>query len=213
MKRPIILTLIISVFILTGCTTNQLTNTDQKIEKNQPSKITASKNVDTDKLTEKTNSKFSIPEIGIKIVFPNKYTITKNREENRRGSFVSYDFNYQKSPSFQEIQFFTKESIKQFAANCEVNTTCFFGDYPDLTRYNGQKNAFKTGKAYKEYELKKFNNRNYFVSNFKCIGARCVIREYTTFIGNTKIDMWITMADNTQINTADNLFEKFEIIE
>lgn len=186
---------------------------------------------------QKPNVEFTIPEAQTKIAIPNGYTITKNNEENRRGSFISFDFYQEDSlPLFQEIQFFSDSSIKKFNENCKKDSPCFFGDYPDLTRYNGQKEAFKNKENYLNYELKKFNNRYYFISNINCTGDSCVIREYTTFLdamqihskqmpdGNqigefitvtaaNKVDIWIIMEDDSQANQADHLFEKFEIIE
>ncbi len=204
MKKTITLMAILSAFFLTGCATNNQTIVSQ--DPNETKQI--------DEITEKTEDGFLITEAEIKIVLPEEYIITKNTEKNRRGSFVSYDFSFKTQlPLFQEIQFFSEESIKQFTSNCGGDSPCFFGDYPNLTRYNGQKNAFNKGETYEKYELKKFGDRNYFVSNFKCTGDSCVIREYTTFINDTKIDIWITMADETQVNAADNLFEEFEIIE
>jgi hypothetical protein len=202
MKNTIVLMVIISAFFLTGCATNSQTTEDKS---------------DGSELTIKTDNEFLIPEAGINIVLPEEYTITKNTENNRRGSFVSYDFALKALPShhqiFQEIQFFSEESIKQYTSNCGNDGPCFFGDYPDLTRYNGQKYAFNNKESYSSYELKKFDDRYYFVSNFKCTGDSCVIREYTTFIGDTKIDTWINMENDAQADQADLLFKKFEILE
>jgi len=156
---------------------------------------------------------FTIPEVGIKASFPNSYSLLKNNEQNRRGSFVSYDFqqsgNYQ-TPSFYELQFFSEESIRNFTKSCE-DTMCFEGDYPDLTRYSGQKTAFAQGKDYQSFKLQKFGTRNWFVSSHRCSGDSCVIREYTTFLGNTKLDAWIMMGDSTEEKQADTLFAQFKI--
>jgi hypothetical protein len=156
---------------------------------------------------------FSIPEVGIKVTFPNSYSLAKNSEANRRGSFVSYDFqqsgSYQ-APNLYELQFFSEESIKNFAKGCE-DTMCFEGDYPDLARYSGQKTAFAQGKDYQNFKLQKFGTRNWFVSSHRCTGDSCVIREYTTFLGNTKLDAWIMMADATKEQKADTLFAQFKI--
>ena len=148
----------------------------------------------------------------IKINFPKNYTISKNTEKNRRGSFVSYDFKTEQLdfPQINEIQLFSKESIKTFNEKCE-NEICFFWDYPNSERYNNQKNAINNNSTYWKYKLKKFNNRNYLVSNHKCNGDSCVMREYTTFIDDTKIDIWIVIKDNTENNKADRLFENFYI--
>ena len=215
MKKVIILTVIISTFFLAGCTTNNKTAVQEphQVEDSQP--INApQENGETREITGKTGDRFLIPEVGIEIVFPREYTISKSTETNRRGSFVSYDFGYKSPlPAFQEIQFFSEASVKQFTDNCDVDSPCFFGDYPDLERYNNQKTAFDTSTDYGKYEFTKFGDRDYFVSNFKCTGDSCVIREYTTFIDDTKIDIWIIMADDTQVDAADSLFKEFEIIE
>lgn len=164
--------------------------------------------------TTPTDAKtFSIPEVGIKVTFPNNYSLEKNSETNRRGSFVSYDF--QRSGSFQtphlyELQFFSEESIKNFAKSCE-DTMCFEGDYPDLARYAGQETAFAQSKDYQNFKLQKFGTRNWFVSSHRCVGDSCVIREYTTFLGNTKLDAWIMMADSSEEQKADTLFTQFKI--
>jgi len=219
MKKTILLTAVISAFFLAGCTIYNQTTVQEpnQVKEIQPTETVPQEELEnsgTNEITEKTNEGFLIPEAGIKIMLLDEYTITKNSEANRRGSFVSYNFSYKSPlPTFQEIQFFNKESIKQFTANCGIETPCFFGDYPDLERYNGQKNAFNSGNDYGNYELKKFGDRNYFVSNFRCTGDSCVIREYTTFIDDMKIDLWITMEDNTQVSAADSLFREFEIIE
>src|SRR3989344_800880 len=36
---------------------------------------------------------FFVPEVGVSVLFPNKYLLSKSKEQNRRGSFVSYDFD------------------------------------------------------------------------------------------------------------------------
>lgn len=156
---------------------------------------------------------FTIPEAGIKVSFPDKYSLTKNDELNRRGSFVSYDFqqsgNYQ-TPNLYELQFFSEESIRNFAKECE-NTLCFEGDYPDIARYSGQKIAFAQNKDYQNFKLQKFGSRNWFVSSHECVGDSCVIREYTTFLDSTKFDAWIMMGNSTEEKQADTLFAQFKI--
>lgn len=219
MKKVLVVGVIMSAFFLSGCS-NKPKN-DNPAQKQTPAPIgTLDQNGveenTTPKITEKTQGdlkEFTISEAGIKIEFPKDYEIVKNTEENRRGSFASYDLsNKGNLPSFQEIQFFSKESIEKFTKNC-ADSPCFFGDFPNTERYNGQKNALEANKDYLVYKLKKFDDRSYFTSNFKCNGDSCVIREYTTFIGSTKIDVWITMENESQIIEADKLFESFKIIE
>lgn len=220
MKKVLATGVIMSAFFLSGCSNNSLKN-DIPTQKQTPVPVSTQdqnrvEENTTPKITEKTQGdlkEFTISEAGIKIEFPKDYEIVKNTEENRRGSFASYDFSNKGSlPSFQEIQFFSKESIDKFAKNC-ADGPCFFGDFPNIERYNGQKNAFEANKDYLKYKLKKFDDRYYFTSNFKCEGDSCVIREYTTFIGSTKIDVWITMANESQVIEADKLFGNLKIIE
>jgi hypothetical protein len=141
----------------------------------------------------------------------------KSEEINRRGSFVSYDFipsgGYQ-TPYLQEIQFFTAESIEQFTQNCSGASPCFFGDYPDLDRYYGQLKAYKELADFEDFELRRFADRYYFVSNHPCEGDACVIREYTTFFsGDIKVDVWVLMEDESQTQQSDMLFLSFHIQE
>lgn len=156
---------------------------------------------------------FFIPEIGIKVDFPNDYSLEKNSEPNRRGSFVSYDFKqlekYQ-TPRLYELQFFSEESIENFIKSCE-NTLCFDGDYPDLTTYFGQKNAFAQSVDYQNFKIQKFGTRNWFVSSHECVSDECVIKEYTTFLDDIKFDVWMYMTDLNEEPEADLLFAQLGI--
>lgn len=96
-------------------------------------------------------------------------------------------------------------------SQCCGGALCFEGDYPDPTRYEGQKSAFAQGKDYETYRLQSFGNRNWFVSNLSCVGDSCIIREYTTFLGDIKLDVWIMMADSSEDQEADALFAQFAI--
>lgn len=162
-----------------------------------------------------------IPELNIKISYPDPYFLMSDLEENRRGSFMHYiwDNPGRNMPGYidsgvglSEIQFFSRESIEKFNAECEV-TLCFEGDFPDVERYDGQKQAFLEISDYKNYHLFVFNGENYLVANIPCSGDSCVIREYTTFIGDTKVDIWIRMENDNLGEQADQLFGQLSIIE
>ncbi len=155
---------------------------------------------------------FPLPEVQTKVTLPGGYELEKSDETNRRGSFVSYDLEKidQQTPYITELQFFSENSISDFMEKC-ADSTCFFGDYPDLARYNGQKTAFLQKRNYGKYELDEINGRNWFVSSHDCTGDTCVIREYTTFLEDTKLDVWIMMASDVEEHVADNIFTKFKI--
>jgi hypothetical protein len=156
----------------------------------------------------------TLPELELQIRVPVGYDVIKNNEPNRRGSFVSFDFvrtGESETPYLYEIQFFSEASIRDFTMNCQE--PCFFGDYPDLERYRGQKAAFETSSNYQHYRLGRFGDRHYFVSHHSCVGDRCVIREYTTFLGDTKVDVWVLMDDVSQLLQSDILFSAFEIAQ
>ena len=100
-------------------------------------------------------------------------------------------------------------------ARCPIRLRCFEGDSPDAARYIGQKDALKKLSDYHEpfqnYSLQKFGDTYYLVATTRCIGAACAIREYTTYLNDIKIDVWIMMTDASQAGLSDELFSSFEI--
>ncbi len=56
------------------------------------------------------------------------------------------------------------------------------------------------------YEFGRFNDRAFLVSNLPCYGDSCVIREYTTFLRDIKLDVWVAMRDESQVKLSDRLF-------
>ncbi len=229
MKKRIALNLtIVGAFVLTGCGNNQFyANEDlnqitknQNVSQNNPESTNKNELIEAEKgkevneiekieeFVKKVEGNLLITKNETKILFPEGYEIKKDQEKNRRGSFVSYEFAYQKTPYFNEIQFFSKESIKQ----CALKDPCFFDDFPDLERYNNQRKNLASKKDYGNYKLKTFNNRDYFVSTLPSCIDGCT-REYTTFIDDVKIDIWISMEDETQARQADELFKKLKIVE
>jgi hypothetical protein len=104
-----------------------------------------------------------------------------------------------------ELQFFTEASIKEFAQYCEEYSPCFFGDYPDLARYHGQREALERSEPVDGYELGWFNDRAFLVSILPCHGDDCVIREYTTFVGDIKVDVWVLVRTESEAEASDRL--------
>ena len=156
---------------------------------------------------------FLLPEIGKTILLPGGYVVSKSGELNRRGSFASYNFDQitpTGEPYLAEIQFFSLKSIKDFKSKCG-DDPCFFGDYPNEERFLGQKHSLQKGFGYKGYELQKLHSRAWLVSTRKCDGDTCSIREYTTFLGETKVDVWIMLPYRTTEQQADTLFTQFEV--
>jgi hypothetical protein len=49
------------------------------------------------------------------------------------------------------------------------------------------------------------------VSNHACEGDTCVIREYTTFLDEVRVDVWVLMANSSQSLESDILFSAFRI--
>ncbi len=163
-------------------------------------------------VTSSSTKGFSLLDTAVAIEAPVEYSFTKSNESNRRGSFVSYNVQPKelKSPQLQEVQFFSENSIKMFKEKCS-NEPCFTGDVPDLIRYSEQKKAFLSGKDYQQFLLKNFNERSWFVTTIPCAGDSCSIREYTTFLGDIKTDVWIMMASSTEESAADILFGQIKI--
>jgi hypothetical protein len=153
-------------------------------------------------------------EVPIKVCLPHGYSISRSAEPNRRGSFASYDLlpaEGSETPYLVELQFFTKVSIEEFGTQCEQDSTCFFGDYPDLALYRGQREALEGSKTLEGYTLCRFNDRAFLASNLVCYGDRCVIREYTTFVSDIKIDVWVLLSDESQVRPSDRLLSDLTI--
>jgi len=159
----------------------------------------------------------SIVEVPITVIFPIGYRLVKSKEANRRGSFISYDFipsNGYQTPYLAEIQFFSSKSIAEFTQSCTGANPCFFGDFPDVERYDGQLKAYKEATSFEDFKLRQIGDRYYFISRHPCEGDTCVIREYTTFLSDeTKVDIWIIMEDESQIQQSDMLFLLFHLQE
>jgi len=159
---------------------------------------------------------FDLSGVGATVVLPAGYGVVTNNEYNRRGSLVSFDFTPYggDTPRLAEIQFFSEASIRTFQERCaNSGGFCFEGDYPDADRYLAQKASVVQCVALEPYEARRFGDRCYLVSNHRCTGDACVIREYTTFLGERKVDVWIMMQDPSQVDASDVLFASFGLIE
>jgi hypothetical protein len=162
---------------------------------------------------------FAIPEADIAVRLAPGQMLMKNTELFRRGSFASYDFVLPENidyPYLAEIQFLSRDSIDGFLARCSgAEGPCFYADYPDAERYEGQNAAYAAGQDYGDFTLRDFGGRPFFVSQHACEGVPCVVREYTTFVGDTKVNIRVMMdgpsVDNSQISRADALFSQMTV--
>jgi hypothetical protein len=157
---------------------------------------------------------FDLPGLPVTILVPAGYGVATNTEYLRRGSLVSFDFTPfgGEMPRLAEIQFFSEASLRAFEERC-IRDFCFEGDYPDVERYRAEKVALAQCADLPPYENMRFGDRGYLVSNHRCTGDACVIREYTTFLQDTKVDVWIMMRDTSQADASDALFALFELAE
>jgi len=179
--------------------------------------------VDTDQVIPETTTT-TIE--GSTFTIPTEYTpLTKIPEDMLVfGTFAAYEFTNPKTlPSLipQSIYFSSTESIEKGEAECkklegEAEWPCMHS--PNVEEYKYQKQVLMEGKDYnKDTLLQKFNGRNYLVSNYDCSGDSCTMRTYSTFIGDTKIEIVIAMwGDETgdptkDIAAADKILTKFSI--
>jgi len=156
----------------------------------------------------------AVREAAIKVCLPDGYSASKSSEQNRRGSFVSYDLepaDGAEMPYLAELQFFTEASIDRFTRDCGLESPCFFGDYPDLERYHGQREALEEQESWDGYELVRLNERAFLVRDLPCYGDSCVIREYTTFVRQIKLDLWVVMDDVSQSQDSDRLLGEAQV--
>ncbi|MFA7681517.1 MAG: hypothetical protein WCX61_00640, partial [Candidatus Peribacteraceae bacterium] len=156
---------------------------------------------------EQATSDFREYGVDMTVAFPCDYDLLQNEEINRRGSFLSFSFmprSGDTSPVLSEIQLFSPESIQAFLDACG-DGLCFDGQYPTLQTYRDEKAAYEGISDWGVKHLFVFNDENFLVANYPCNGDSCVLREYTFFIGDEKVDVWITMEDDTQQEAADAL--------
>lgn len=163
---------------------------------------------------------------GFTFTMPTEYTPLTKIENLSVGVSTSYEFTNPKteySPVPQSIYFYSTESIEKGEAECkelegEAGWACT--RLPGAEEYKYQKQVLAEGKDYnKDTILENFNGRNYLVSSYKCSGDSCTMRTYSTFIGDTKIEIVIGMwgwGDETEdltkdIAAADKILEKFSI--
>ena len=181
-----------------------------------------------------------IPEIPLNIFFPSNYQINKRDEQQLRGSFLSYDFDrkdepkhsistpFPSAPYFAMIYFFSEDSIAHYVDYCATTETdggesfCNLGNYPDLKTYYGQRESFQELNDYENYTLEKIGDRYYFTSPyFGRRGSYTITKEYTTFVGDIKIDIWISLTSYMEYQPeevlqlrsvqSDHLFRSFYI--
>ena len=157
-----------------------------------------------------------LQDVSLRVCLPEGHTISRKDEQNRRGSFASFDLHPREGcqpPCLGEIQFFSRESIREFNASCDANREypCLFGDYPDLERYHGQREALNRLENYRDYELQEVDGRYYLATSRPCYGDSCLIREYTTYVGDIKIDVWIIMDSESRVVESEQLLAQLFI--
>jgi hypothetical protein len=157
---------------------------------------------------------FDLPGLSVTVLLPAGYGVATNTEYLRRGSLVSFDFTPYGGdlPRLAEIQFFSEASLQVFDERCTTDP-CFEGDFPDVARYRAQQAALAQCANLPGYETRRFGDRCYLVSNHRCTGDFCIIREYTTFLGENKVDVWIMMRETSQVDASDTLFALFDLVE
>jgi len=181
-----------------------------------------------------------ILDIPLNVFFPSNYHLTKREELHLRGAFLSYDFDrkdepkhsistpFPSAPYFAMIYFFSEDSIAHYVDYCATTDTdggesfCNLGNFPDLKTYYGQRESFQELSDYENYKLEKIGDRYYFTSPyFGRRGSYTKTKEYTTFVGDIKIDIWISLTsymeyqpeEVLQLRSAqsDQLFRSFYI--
>jgi len=147
-----------------------------------------------------TTSTLFVPEIPLTVYFPANYSLTKNDELHLRGSFLSYGFF-----------FFSEDSIAHYVEYCATTemggeTFCNSGNYPDLETLYGQRKSFENLCDYGDYKLEEIGDRYYFTSPyFGRKGSHTKTKEYTTFVDDIKIDIWISLASYMDYQPEDVL--------
>ena len=85
--------------------------------------------------------------------------------------------------------------------------------------YYGQQEAYYHRDDYEDYTIQEFGHQYYFTRTRTCgAGARCAVREYTTFLRDSKVDVKIVVYvlldledREMQAPLSDKLFTSFHI--
>jgi len=169
-----------------------------------------------------SGSKVYIKEVGVFLVLPEDYSLERDEEFDRGGAFACYSFyapdmNF---PALILIQFFSKKSIRRVEKKCAKREDyggehyCATGEYPTTSEYYQQKEALKNPRKSKtKYQLKRFGNRNFIVSDHKSMGGDGFYREYRTFLNDTMIAILISWLNESQAKMADGLFANLKILK
>jgi len=168
-------------------------------------------------------SKVYIKEVGVFLILPKDYSLERHYQSNRRGSFACYRFITWYNPNvpwLQEIQFFSRESIRRFEDQCAQKpygsgeSFCDTGEYPTTMEYDRQREALKNPRNRKtKYQLKRSGNWNFIVSDNQYIGGVGFYREYRTFLNDVMVAVWIHLENESQAKAADGLFASLKIVE
>jgi type II secretory pathway pseudopilin PulG len=152
-----------------------------------------------------------IPEVGLTATFPNNLLLQKVVDEGGyRSPFVSYEFQQSKDLvmpplGLGTLLFFSEKSIADYAKYCETEDAMCFAVDPTPVSYYGQKAAFAKRQNYQDREFERFGTRFRFVSQNRNI------KKYTTFLGDTELDVSIELNNSWEGEEADALFAQFKI--
>jgi hypothetical protein len=155
---------------------------------------------------------YFLDDLSISIQLPSPYVPVKSTEEGRRGTFISYDMKpyLRDLPALREVQFFSEESIREYNSHICAIGPCFEGDFPDLNRYLEQKKWFTLQNGTTYGNPITLGGIIYLATTR--VEHLWKYREYTTFINNIKIDIWVELENIEQEAIADDLVDQVRLI-
>lgn len=216
-------------FLILGCTLAIAACSDQNAVSNIDPQVTdgvssASSSVSSDasitansgvSCSEAEVTQFDLPEAGFTVTFPCGFGLIADDHKfsGRHGSYVYYSFSRKDysavdiSPFFHELHFLTEDSVPEVKPVCPG--LCV--DTRTKAEYRKLKSEWEVGKS--DRQVLTLGGTKYMVNTESWPGEDAYLREYTTFIGDTEIDIWIVSENGRQDAKSDALIEKIQFMK
>jgi len=171
--------------------------------------------------TYPTNSKLSISEIGLAITYPGKFKLNESKRIFSQATVASFDFSSSvienKNVVFPaNITFFTPQSVQKYQENCSeevglVEKPCLPKEYFNKTVVQAIKDNLIAEKNYGDFIYTKIGNIGYMVKQSPCEGDVCFNRMYVTFKNNVRVELTVTVFDQTMHKEADTVVSQIVV--
>lgn len=180
------------VVTLVGCSTNEVETQKEQL------RVTYSSDFET--LTFSVWPTFTV-------TVPDKQDFNVKgaaRRDDFFDSFYSYELNEPNNfdelehfPVVSAVSFVNKDSIQRYIDESENDNVKKDRELL-LGKFDAQKKAFEEKVSYEDTDLKQLGGNSYFVNKRECAGDiyGCSLMMYTTFVGDVRVDIAVSLDEN-----------------